>query len=77
MSVDPYDDRYRTGWDSYPGDYTNGALNDRGRAAHEYMDNRRGNNYSNYSSYSNSNPSDNGYTPYNGSVEGGSGRGWG
>jgi hypothetical protein len=74
MPANPYDDRYRTGWDSYPDDYTNGIKNENGNEAEEYMNN---NQIKNYSNITNSNPSDTGYTPYNGGgPERGSGRGW-
>jgi len=72
MSADQNDPRYRTGWDSYPGDYTNGQLNDRGRAAHDYMD-RQGDTYSKYR-YNNSGD----YRPERETrVPQGGGGGWG
>lgn len=38
MSTDPYDSRYRTGFDSYPEDHEKGFLTLKGREARRYMD---------------------------------------
>jgi hypothetical protein len=77
MSVNPYDPRYRSGFDSYPEDYTNGVLNETGRAARDYMNGHQ-NSHNPSNRQNNPNPSSTGYTPYGGGgPEGGSGRGWG